>query len=424
MKHDVRDFPFRIADVASLMGFYVPSGRTSQTYDCIFCGKSKKLNINFSKNVYGCNYCGVGGGMVALYADYYNLTPKEAYDEICEGLHLKPEQKASFRAPAVKPSKMEDIPLSELASPKDINRTYSMLLSVLTLSEKHKSDLLMRGLTLEQIEEQRFKSTPIFAFKQIVSRLTEAGCVVEGIPGFYEDTDGKWTLNFSAKCSGFLIPMRAIDGTIRGMQIRLDHPKDGQKYIWFSSASRKKGVSSGSPLHFIGDIEDEEVYMTEGGLKGIIAHYLSGKTFLCNAGVNQYKHIKSALQSLPNVKRAYEAFDMDKLIQVFRPPAECQDCKYKAECEAYRNYKSLTKEIQEQVSSIYCMKTARKRKIIQDGCMHFYEICKGLKLDCRRMIWNVTDTGEWLGEIKGIDDYYYKQQFGGKQSRSEERSNE
>lgn len=40
------------------------------------------------------------------------------------------------------------------------------------------------------------------------------------------------------------------------------------------------------------------------------------------------------------------------------------------------------------------------------------------------MIWNVTDTGEWLGEIKGIDDYYYKQQFGGKQSRSEERSNE
>ena len=107
MKHDVRDFPFRIADVASLMGFYVPSGRTSQTYDCIFCGKSKKLNINFSKNVYGCNYCGAGGGMVALYADYYNLTPKEAYDEICEGLHLKPEQKASFRAPAVKPSKMD-----------------------------------------------------------------------------------------------------------------------------------------------------------------------------------------------------------------------------------------------------------------------------------------------------------------------------
>lgn len=41
MKHDVRDFPFRIADVASLMGFYVPSGRTSQTYDCIFAGNPR-----------------------------------------------------------------------------------------------------------------------------------------------------------------------------------------------------------------------------------------------------------------------------------------------------------------------------------------------------------------------------------------------
>lgn len=409
MKHDVRDFPFRIADVASLMGFHVPSGRTNQTYDCIFCGKSKKLNINFSKNVYGCNYCGAGGGMIALYADYYNLTPKEAYDEICEGLHLEPEQKSSFRGPAVKPVKTEEIPLSNLAPPKEINRTYSMLLSALTLSEKHKIDLLHRGLTLAQIEEQRFKSTPIFGFKQLVSRLTEKGCVVEGVPGFYEDTDRKWTLNFSAKCSGFLVPMRAIDGRIQGMQIRLDHPKDGQKYIWLSSASRKKGVSSGSPLHFIGDMEDEEIYMTEGGLKGTIAHYLSGKTFLCNAGVNQYKHIKSALKGLPNVKRTYEAYDMDKLIQIFRPPTECQDCKYAAECEAYQNYRSLSKEMQEQVPTIYCMKTARKQKIIQDGCTRFYEICKELRLDCRRMVWNVTDNGEWDGSIKGIDDYYYKQ---------------
>lgn len=269
MRYRVEDFPFRIRDVAELMGIKPTdragrsrtSGYNNRSWDCncIFCGHKGKLNINFAKNVFNCNYCGEHGGMLELYGNYYNLTNREAFEEICSGLHLEKSQQSEKR---------EKVPQSPLnagnelygpgrASDTEINKTYSMLLSMLTLSEKHHQDLQDRGLTLEQITERRYRSTPIFGFKQMAQRLIQAGCVVQGVPGFYQDKDGKWSLNFSSRGSGFLVPMESVDGNISGMQIRLDHPRDGQKYIWFSSANRQNGISSGSPLHFIGNPDAE-----------------------------------------------------------------------------------------------------------------------------------------------------------------------
>ena len=65
-------------------------------------------------------------------------------------------------------------------------------------------------------------------------------------------------------------------GNIQGFQIRLDHVEDGRKYIWLSSGGYQKGTSSGSPVHVVGDRNAESVYLTEGGLKGTISHYLPG----------------------------------------------------------------------------------------------------------------------------------------------------
>ena len=152
-----------------------------------------------------------------------------------------------------------------------------MLLSSLTLSQKHLEDLKGRGLTERQIEEQRYRSTPLFGFRKLAEKLLAEGCTLQGVPGFYQDKTGNWTINFSGNNSGFLIPVRSIDGKIQGMQIRVDKVVDKRKYIWFSSANRKMGTSSGSPIHMIGDPDSEEVYVTEGPLKGTVAHYLSGK---------------------------------------------------------------------------------------------------------------------------------------------------
>lgn len=78
------------------------------------------------------------------------------------------------------------------------------------------------------------------------------------------------------------------------------------------------GVSSGSPVHVIGNLDAETMYVTEGALKGTIAHYLSGDTFLCAPGVNQYRSLHPVLEGLSkrNLKLVYEAYDMDKKMRV------------------------------------------------------------------------------------------------------------
>jgi len=156
-------------------------------------------------------------------------------------------------------------------------------------------------LTEEQINRHYYCSTPLFGFKQLTARLISEGYTVEGVPGFYQLKDGSWTMNQSVKNSGFFIPVISIDGLIQGMQIRLDQPYKGMKYIWFSSVNKPSGVTSGSPVHFIGNPHSAVVYLTEGALKGNIAHEYAKNSMLCVAGVNQYKHLLELLAQLKSM---------------------------------------------------------------------------------------------------------------------------
>ena len=49
-----------------------------------------------------------------------------------------------------------------------------------------------------------------------------------------------------------------------------DSDKSGTKYLWLSSSSKTRGVSSGSPVHFVGDPFARVVYVTEGLLLSLI----------------------------------------------------------------------------------------------------------------------------------------------------------
>ena len=115
-----------------------------------------------------------------------------------------------------------------------------------------------------------------------------------------------------------------MDGLICGMQIRLDTSlrrrddppgKSGAKYIWLSSVGRPHGVTSGSPLHFVGEPFAKTVYVTEGLLKADIAHCLTGRSFVAVAGVNNLNGLESALCRMAQngTKLVVEAYDMDKL---------------------------------------------------------------------------------------------------------------
>ena len=75
------DFPFGIMDVVELLHLRIRRRQANSVYvDCPFCGDRRgKMNVNFVKNVWRCNYCDEHGGMLALYARLNNTTTSDAY---------------------------------------------------------------------------------------------------------------------------------------------------------------------------------------------------------------------------------------------------------------------------------------------------------------------------------------------------------
>lgn len=263
--YDGPDFDYDILDVVHLLRLHK---RRGNYYDCPFCGDTKgRLNIHPAKNVFRCNRCDRSGGMLQLYADLHNLTYREANQEIREALN-----KGEYREAQQAKKKAQAEPEQSKLAPLEVrHRTYKEMLDLLPLYEIHKENLLERGLTMEQIKERRYKSVPLYGLHKLAESLLERDCELEGVPGFYQDDTGRWTMNFKAKNSGFLVPVESVDGNIQACQIRLDQPRDNNKYLWFSSAGYPGGTSSRSPVHVIGDPDAETVYLTEGGLKGSIA---------------------------------------------------------------------------------------------------------------------------------------------------------
>lgn len=392
---------FNIEDVCRLLGISIlRRNGGSFSVVCPFCGdKRGKMNMCISKgnqlkNTYHCfnSGCGAKGNMLTLYADMMNLSGsdryKQAYHEIRESLHLSPDHKRT--ASVIRYSK-GDYREAEKASPAVCDQTYRMMMSYLQLSDVHKKRLLERGFTEEQILQIGFRSTPAYGTAGICRQLIESGCVLDGVPGFYLNENGDYDVCFSLKNSGFLCPVAGLDGRLDGFQIRLDKPYEGRKYIWLSSSGKKRGTSSGSPVAFYGNPCDETIYVTEGALKGGLAHSFSGYSFACVAGVGQYRNLRKMLITCKTYgcRKVVEAYDMDKFMPVICSRNEGKKCH---ECNSSHGFCEIKK---------------RKRDAIRKGCNHLYEICRELNLSVVRKTWDQTEEGLWCGNYKGIDDYWY-----------------
>jgi len=277
--------------------------------DCPFCNGESKLNLNAAKNVFRCNYCGKEGGMLELYAEEHGISKADAYREICEILGCNKNISDCDNAVSNQPSNSKP---TKRANSNVIHQTYCMLLQMLNLATPHKEQLLSRGLSQEQIAEFNYKSVPAFGQQMLCEKLLQSGCVLEGVPGFYKE-NGKW--NVKLKAPGIVIPVRGIDGKITGLQIRLNKPVNGRKYIWVSSVDLEGGTSSGSPIHFIGDPTAKRVFITDGSLKGTVAHTLTGYAFICLPGAKSLNGLDNLLRSLKanGTVEVIEAFDINKL---------------------------------------------------------------------------------------------------------------
>ena len=396
----MQDFPFNIKDVAYLLNLHIRHKNTvSLDANCPFCGDRKgKLNLNLKKNVFKCNRCGESGGMLALYGKIYGIDNQTACKEIKDALgrnEKAPSYQVTYKKMEPEEPEIENAPP---ASDEVKHRTYSMLFSLLILAESHKKNLLARGFSEKAIEENGYKSTPVFGFKKLTRKLLDAGCTVKGVPGFYQDKDGEWTIYFNPKSAGYMIPVKNIDGLIVGVQIRLDHPYDGRKYIWLSSVNFYMGASSGSPVHLAGEAGAKVVFVTEGPLKGDVSHFLSDRTFACVPGVNQYANLAPFLEAMKaqGTEFVYEAYDMDKLLKPVCRGDYNERCCY---CE------NFNKDWKKQV--ILCEKKQQKRKNIRRGCGKLAGICRRLELPGKTLTWDLDANGDWAENIKGVDDYLY-----------------
>jgi len=204
---------------------------------------------------------------------------------------------------------------NSMASVDHRDKVYRLLLSKLTLVDRHKQHLLDRGVDEEFVRSGGYKTLPLQGryglTKAIIDMLGEDSLI--GVPGFYEaeGNDGSlyWTL---AGRPGLLIPMLNSERKIVCCQTRVDNPVDNvKKYQTLSTGNRPGGTNCGIQFHVAipPEVEDlEEAWVTEGPLKGEIASRKLKRIFVCNTGVGNWQGISQVLKDL-GVKRVVTAYD-------------------------------------------------------------------------------------------------------------------
>ena len=274
------------------------SGQRQVHINCPFCGdRRRRLYLYTGTDQYHCFHCGAHGNAVSLYARRTGLSYRNAYHE------LLGDSVIHFPRPAVqRPPEREPAPLDRR------DAVYRAMLGLLPLSAAHRDNLLARGLTDAAIWQNGYRTlgSGKELRDQIAAQLS-ARFDLNGIPGFFYKL-GAWR---TCAYSGLLVPVRAADGRVQGIQIRRDDA-ERMKYAWMSSADRPYGTGARSWVHVAGDRSRKEAVITEGPIKGDVSSFLTeGTLFVCIPGVNAVSFLADALKEL-RVSQAWEAFDMDK----------------------------------------------------------------------------------------------------------------
>lgn len=297
-------------DVARRCGLVLDSrtlGRTEVEASCPFCGDhgpgKHHLSLNTDSDRYNCNLCSAHGNSLTLFARLKDLSNGEAYRELKRGGNVYPMPQQPV------PQKTERQPLPLEAR----HAVYLEMLSFLTLTDRHRENLLERGLSNERIERNLYRSMPETPeARRLLAKLVGMSHELLGVPGYYTRY-GEWMV---AGPNGFLIPVRNKDGMIQGMKIRLDdETNSSRKYRWLSSRDKHliNGTRSYSWVHVTGNTQSKRAFITEGPLKGDVASFLSNDSlFVCVGGVNAIGGLCQTLLDL-GVIEAVEAMDMDQM---------------------------------------------------------------------------------------------------------------
>lgn len=307
-----------MADIIPLIGLPDPPvGQNAYNVTCPCCDESnrkKHLNINLEKNVFRCPRCGFSGGIFDLYAFYAGIDRRKARETLLARMNIADVQVGqSNRQKRTRIEKKNvECPITDIDARHE---TYCALLSKLTLASDHRENLRNRGLSDECIEELGYRTAPVMGFTAIAKQLHKDGFYQAGVPGFFHNDKGEWTLIREKR--GILIPARTPEGKIQGLQLRIDDSQKG-KFRWISSVGKQDGCKAECWTHIAGKPTDT-VILTEGPMKADVIHHLTGSTVIAVPGVNSLNHLESALlfAKANGTTKVMTAFDMDYLRNPF-----------------------------------------------------------------------------------------------------------
>lgn len=236
------------------------------------------------------------------------------------GYHQSRQQKERPKqAPPKQPEiQTDNIALSVPAKPShELDLIYRSFLKHLHLNKMHIRYLVKEGWSNELIQHSMLRSLPVnhsthynsYDRERITLELIHEFGSVQGVPGFYQKPDGKWTFTGS---SGILIPQYDHNHCLYRLRIRLDHPqvddsgKEKNKYNNFSSYFESKtkdgslvnsyinGCRSGSHIGVYDNpaVDDYTVcYITEGEKKAIYANHVLRVPVVSIPGVNSFNKL-------------------------------------------------------------------------------------------------------------------------------------
>lgn len=203
-------------------------------------------------------------------------------------------------------------PQGTRAADADLDRVYRAVLVELTLTDRHRQQLVQRGLTDPDLARAGYRSLPSGCRAGIARRLRDVfpDELLLTVPGII-DRDGPHGRYLTlGGAPGLIIPIRTVGGLIVGLVVRPDEPGDGGKYRWISSTP--SGPSPTARVHIPASSEPRQrVIVTEGSLKADIASALApGRTIIGLPGPHVTDEAIAVLRAL-GAREALLALDSD-----------------------------------------------------------------------------------------------------------------
>jgi len=264
---------------------------------CPFCySKNADMKLNINNNSYVCKNCEEKGYSIGLYAKLKFITTKEAFKEL---ISEKPE--IDF--------KVNKILQNDRKSDNELHFVYSEFLKKLKLERKHFEKLISYGFSEEYIIKNKFKSVPNDeSIKiKICEQLIKEGCRLQGITGFYQNSNFKWTFKSH---EGIFIPV--INNTILGLRINLDKEYNtNTSDIWFSSSNCYNGTKARNDIMVLKPKDNILELVNQKNKKDVI---VTTEMILAHKLASKYRD--TIVIGIPNVISKQKVESLRKLINI------------------------------------------------------------------------------------------------------------